>query len=49
MTQSMDPAVGAMAPAFSLPGTTGAGLDLAAIRGRSRAALFFYPADRTPG
>jgi peroxiredoxin len=41
--------VGEMAPLFSLPGTTGPGLDLAAIRGKRRAALFFYPADRTPG
>lgn len=41
--------VGEMAPEFSLPGTIGPGLDLGAIRGQSRAALFFYPADRTPG
>ena len=41
--------VGDMAPEFSLPGTTGPGLDLAALRGQGRAALFFYPADRTPG
>jgi peroxiredoxin Q/BCP len=41
--------VGDMAPAFSLPGTRGQGLDLAEIRGKSRAALFFYPGDRTPG
>jgi peroxiredoxin len=41
--------VGEMAPEFSLRGTTGPGLDLTAIRGQSRAALFFYPADRTPG
>ena len=45
----MTPTVGQMAPEFSLPGTTGPGLDLAAIRGQSRAALFFYPGDRTPG
>ena len=41
--------VGDVAPAFSLAGTTGPGLDLAEIRGKSRAALFFYPADRTAG
>ncbi len=41
--------VGDAAPLFSLPGTTGPGLDLAALRGKGRAALFFYPADRTPG
>ncbi len=41
--------VGDMAPEFSLPGTTGPGLDLAKIRGKERAALFFYPADRTSG
>jgi peroxiredoxin len=41
--------VGDMAPHFSLPGTTGPGLDLSAIRGTSRAALFFYPVDRTAG
>jgi peroxiredoxin len=41
--------VGDMAPAFSLPGTTGPGLDLAELRGNGRAALFFYPADRTSG
>ena len=41
--------VGDPAPSFSLAGTTGPGLDLETIRGRSRAALFFYPADRTSG
>lgn len=41
--------VGDMAPEFSLPGTTGPGLDLPAARGKQRIALFFYPADRTPG
>jgi hypothetical protein len=41
--------VGDRAPLFSLPGTTGPGLDLSAIRGKSRAALFFYPVDRTAG
>ena len=41
--------VGDLAPEFSLRGTTGPGLDLAEIRGTRRAALFFYPADRTAG
>ena len=45
----MPATVGEMAPQFSLPGTTGPGLDLAALRGKGRAALFFYPADRTAG
>ena len=41
--------VGDTAPEFSLPGTTGPGLDLAKTRGKERVALFFYPADRTSG
>jgi peroxiredoxin len=41
--------VGKMAPNFSLPGTTGPGLDLSELQGKRRAALFFYPADRTAG
>jgi peroxiredoxin len=41
--------VGDLAPEFSLSGTTGPGLDLAAERGKRRIGLFFYPADRTPG
>ena len=40
---------GTLAPIFSIPGTSGPGLDLAAIRGARRAALFFYPKDRTSG
>jgi peroxiredoxin Q/BCP len=47
--ESMSVTVGEMAPEFSLPGTTGPGLDLAELRGKGRAALFFYPADRTAG
>ena len=49
MTASTSVGIGDMTPDFSLPGTTGPGLDLEAIRGRSRAALFFYPEDRTSG
>ena len=41
--------IGDMAPEFSLKGPTGPGLDLKELRGKGRAALFFYPADRTPG
>lgn len=41
--------IGDEAPIFALKGTTGPGLDLAAIRGKKRVALYFYPADRTPG
>jgi peroxiredoxin len=41
--------VGDLAPEFSLAGTTGPGLTLADERGKRRAALFFYPADRTAG
>lgn len=41
--------VGDVAPLFTLPGTVGSGLALAAIRGTGRAALFFYPVDRTSG
>ena len=47
--EGMSATVGQMAPEFSLPGTTGPGLDLAKLRGKARAALFFYPADRTAG
>jgi peroxiredoxin len=45
----MSATVGQMAPEFALRGTTGPGLDLAELRGKGRAALFFYPADRTAG
>jgi hypothetical protein len=45
----MSATVGEMAPEFSLPGTIGPGLDLTELRGKGRAALFFYPADRTTG
>ena len=46
---TMAATVGEMAPDFSLPGTTGPGLTLRELRGEKRAALFFYPADRTAG
>jgi peroxiredoxin len=46
---TMAATVGEMAPDFSLPGTTGPGLDLSELRGKQRASLFFYPADRTAG
>ena len=41
--------VGTEAPVFSIPGTVGPGLNVAGIRGKQRAALFFYPKDRTSG
>jgi thioredoxin-dependent peroxiredoxin len=47
--EDMSATVGELAPEFSLPGTIGPGLDLAELRGKGRAALFFYPADRTAG
>jgi hypothetical protein len=47
VTMSAD--VGDLAPQFSLAGTTGPGLGLAELQGKGRAALFFYPADRTAG
>lgn len=47
--EGMSATVGEMAPEFSLLGTTGPGLDLAKLHGKGRAALFFYPADRTAG
>ena len=46
---TMAATVGETAPRFTLQGTTGPGLDLAELRGKKRAALFFYPADRTAG
>lgn len=49
MTEKGSVGLGDAAPAFSLKGTTGPGLDLGTIRGKSRAALFFYPADGTSG
>jgi peroxiredoxin len=49
MAANPEVSVGDMAPEFSLPGTTGPGLDLAHERGKRRVALFFYPADRTAG
>jgi peroxiredoxin len=49
MTANIGIGVGDMAPQFLLPGTSGPGLDLAAMRGKRRAALFFYPGDRTAG
>lgn len=49
MAANMSVGVGDVAPVFSLKGTTGPGLDLAELFGQSRAALFFYPADRTAG
>ena len=40
---------GENAPDFNLKGTTGDGLHLADLRGKSRALLLFYPKDKTSG
>ncbi len=43
------PAVGQMAPAFSLPATSGGNVSLAQFRGKKTVVLYFYPKDETPG
>ena len=48
MNASATPAVGDLAPAFTLVDDAGASQDLAAQRGRW-VVLFFYPKDFTPG
>ena len=48
MNASATPAVGDLAPAFTLTDDAGASQDLAAQRGRW-VVLFFYPKDFTPG
>ncbi len=45
----MMPAVGDMAPDFTLRGTRGDEVRLSDLRGRKRAVLIFYPKDRTSG
>jgi peroxiredoxin Q/BCP len=42
------PAVGDLAPDFTLPTDEGTRLTLSSLRGR-RVILFFYPKDDTPG
>ncbi len=42
------PAIGALAPDFSLPSTAGGRFSLAAARG-APVVLYFYPRDSTPG
>ena len=43
------PAVGRMAPAFSLPGSNGATVRLSAFRDSKTVVLYFYPRDNTSG
>ncbi len=43
------PAVGRVAPAFSLPGSNGATVRLADFKGSKTVVLYFYPRDNTPG
>ncbi len=43
------PAVGELAPDFTLRGTKGGEVRLSDLRGRTRAVLIFYPKDRTSG
>ncbi len=45
----MMPAVGQMAPDFSLPSTLGRNISLAQYRGKKTVVLYFYPKDETPG
>ena len=40
--------VGALAPDFSLPSTTGEAIRLSDFRGKSEVVLFFYPKDNSP-
>ena len=43
-----EPAIGAAAPAFSLPATGGRSISLDGLRGHP-VVLYFYPKDSTPG
>ena len=43
------PAIGDMAPDFTLRNTHGDDIQLAARRGRARVVLIFYPGDQTTG
>ncbi len=43
------PAVGRVAPAFSLPGSNAATVRLSDFRGRRTVVLYFYPRDNTSG
>lgn len=43
------PEVGAMAPDFELPSSTGDTVKLSQYRGKNNVVLYFYPRDNTPG
>jgi thioredoxin-dependent peroxiredoxin len=47
--QSVGPQVGAPAPTFRLPSSTGDPVDLAELVSRGPVVLFFYPRANTPG
>src|SRR4051812_8880272 len=49
MNQNSIPTVGAAAPRFKLPSSTGETFDLADFRDKSRVVLYFYPKADTPG
>ena len=49
MAKSQPLAVGAAAPDFRLPASTGGEIGLADYRGRQVVVLYFYPKDMTPG
>lgn len=46
---SKQPAVGMVAPAFTLPAVPDGPIRLSQFKGRSNVVLYFYPRDNTPG
>jgi peroxiredoxin Q/BCP len=49
MSEAKRPSVGAAAPKFTLPASTGQTIDLASFAGKSPVVLYFYPKADTPG